>query len=71
MQRMEVFTGSGRRRRWTAEQKAQIVAESIRDWRDGVRGCAPARADAAAVVWLASGSASGCEPAQAGWHLRR
>lgn len=28
VRRLEVFTGSGRRRRWTAEQKAQIVTES-------------------------------------------
>jgi len=28
VQRLEVFTGSGRRRIWTAEQKARIVAES-------------------------------------------
>src|SRR5947209_13463763 len=28
VRRMEVFTGTGRRRRWTAEQKARIVAES-------------------------------------------
>jgi transposase len=28
VRRLEVFTGSGRRRAWTAEQKAQIVAES-------------------------------------------
>lgn len=26
--RLEVFTGAGRRRAWTAEQKAWIVAES-------------------------------------------
>jgi transposase len=26
--RLEVFTGTGRRRSWTAEQKARIVAES-------------------------------------------
>lgn len=26
--RLEVFTGTGRRRAWTAEQKAQIVGES-------------------------------------------
>lgn len=29
VQRIEVFTGSGRRRRWTAEQKALVVAETI------------------------------------------
>jgi transposase len=28
VQRVEVFTGTGRRRRWTAEQKAAIVAET-------------------------------------------
>ena len=28
VRRLEVFTGSGRRRAWTAEQKAGIVAES-------------------------------------------
>jgi transposase len=30
VRRLEVFTGTGRRRAWTAEQKAQIVAESYR-----------------------------------------
>jgi transposase len=29
VQRIEVFSGSGRRRRWTAEQKALIVAETF------------------------------------------
>src|SRR5204863_7452938 len=28
VRRLEVFTGAGRRRSWTAEQKEQIVAES-------------------------------------------
>jgi transposase len=28
VRRLEVFTGDGRRRTWTAEQKAQILAES-------------------------------------------
>ena len=28
VRRLEVFTGSGRRRAWTAEQKAQFVAET-------------------------------------------
>jgi transposase len=28
VRRLDVFTGAGRRRTWTAEQKAQIVAES-------------------------------------------
>jgi transposase len=38
--RLEVFTGSGRRRRWSAEQKAQIVAES---YESGDTVCAVAR----------------------------
>jgi len=29
--RLEIFTGAGRRRAWTAEQKAAIVAESLED----------------------------------------
>ena len=28
MRRVEVFTGAGRRRIWTTERKAQIIAES-------------------------------------------
>ena len=28
VQRLEVFTGAGRRRSWTADQKARIIAES-------------------------------------------
>jgi len=28
VRRVEVFTGTGRRRRWSREQKAQIIAES-------------------------------------------
>src|SRR5438309_934611 len=31
VRRLEVFTGAGRRRRWMAEQKARIVAESYAD----------------------------------------
>lgn len=38
--RLEVFTGTGRRRAWTAEQKAQIVAES---YESGETVCAVAR----------------------------
>jgi transposase len=30
-QRLEIFTGAGRRRAWTADQKAAIVAESFED----------------------------------------
>src|SRR5271165_1450634 len=31
VRRLEIFTGAGRRRAWTAEQKAAIVAESVED----------------------------------------
>lgn len=30
-QRLEIFTGAGRRRAWSPEQKAAIVAESLED----------------------------------------
>jgi transposase len=29
VRQLEIFTGTGRRRSWSAEQKAQIVAESL------------------------------------------
>jgi len=29
VRRLEIFTGAGRRRTWSAEQKGQIVAESL------------------------------------------
>ena len=31
VRRVEIFTGAGRRRRWTADQRAEIVAESFAD----------------------------------------
>src|SRR3954464_11631853 len=40
VRRLEVFTGAGRRRSWTAGQKAQIVAESHAE---GVTVCEVAR----------------------------
>jgi len=40
VRRMEIFTGSGRRRTWSAEQKAEIVAES---YAGGESVCAVAR----------------------------
>ena len=58
VRRLEVFTGAGRRRTWTAEQKAQIVAES---YEGGETVSAVARRhalDAATVVRLAARSAS-------------
>jgi transposase len=38
--RVEIFTGAGRRRIWTAQEKAAIVAESFED---SVRACHVAR----------------------------
>jgi transposase len=40
VRRLEVFTGTGRRRAWSAAQKAQIVAES---YESGETVCAVAR----------------------------
>ena len=40
VRRFEVFTGSGRRREWSDEQKAQIVAES---YEPGIKVCSVAR----------------------------
>lgn len=40
VRRFEVFTGSGRRREWSDESKAEIVAES---YEPGVKVCAVAR----------------------------
>ena len=40
VRRLEVFTGAGRRRTWTAEQKARIVAES---YESGETVCVVAR----------------------------
>jgi|SRR5215468_4748921 len=40
VRRLEVFTGAGRRRSWSAEQKAEIVAES---YESGESVCAVAR----------------------------
>jgi transposase len=39
-QRIELFTGTGRRRTWSGEEKAAIVAES---YVDGVKACQVAR----------------------------
>jgi transposase len=40
VRRLEVFTGAGRRRRWSAEEKARIIAES---YAQGDSVCAVAR----------------------------
>jgi transposase len=40
VRRIEVFTGAGRRRAWSAEDKARIVAETLQD---GETVCAVAR----------------------------
>ena len=40
VRRLEIFTGAGRRRSWSAREKAAIVAESFEE---GVRACHVAR----------------------------
>ncbi len=42
VRRLEVITGALGRRRWSAETKAGIVAESLAPGVGGVRGGAPA-----------------------------
>jgi hypothetical protein len=53
VRRMEASTGAGRRRRWSAEQKARIVAE-LRAGRDCVGRCASAWIDTTAIVRVAA-----------------
>jgi hypothetical protein len=71
VRRLEVFTGAGRRRRWTAEQKTRIVAESYESGETVCAGCAPARVDAAAVVRMAPAYAAGGRRGRQGDRLRR
>ena len=63
-QRIEVFTGTGRRRTWTAEQKAAIVAES---YAEGVTACQVARRHGLTAQqlfgWRREARAGAAEPA--------
>jgi transposase len=55
--RLEVFTGAGRRRTWSAEDKARIVAEIVAS-DDSVSALGPtARTFVVAIIWLATGIA--------------
>ena len=55
--RLEVFTGAGRRRTWSAEDKALIVAESLGKRRFCLSRGPTARTFTTAIVWLATGVA--------------
>lgn len=61
VRRLEIFTGSGRRREWPPEEKARIVAESY-EVDDGLCCGTPVWTFPAAIVHLASG----CSPADGG-----
>lgn len=64
IRRLEVITGTGRRRRFSTDDKARmrIVEETLAPGRGDVGGCSPAWADPAASVHVASAStASGNE----------
>ncbi len=52
VRRIEVFTGAGRRRSWSGEEKAAIIAESYGAG-ETVCAVAPSRANPAAAVRLA------------------
>ncbi|WP_431015550.1 IS66-like element accessory protein TnpA [Bradyrhizobium pachyrhizi] len=54
VRRLEVFTGAGRRRKWSDEDKARIVAEIVASGVFGVFSGPTAWIVAAAVVWLAT-----------------
>jgi hypothetical protein len=60
LRRPEMFTGAGRRRRWSDEDKARIVAE-IGERRLGLFSSPTAWIVAAAVVWLATSVAKSRE----------
>ena len=63
--RIEVLTGPARRRRWSAEEKARIVAETLVPGARVVRGCSALAALFAAGVRLATRGASRREAAPA------
>ena len=56
--RLEVFTGVGRRRRWTDEEKAWIVAESLDPATHGLGGGPALRAAPEPAVRLAPAAAA-------------
>ena len=67
VRRVEVFTGTGRRRRWTPEQKALIVAET---YESGETVSAVARRHGLAPHTNYS-HGGGRKQGEAGWHSRR
>ena len=54
VRRVEIINGIGGRRRWSVDDKARIVEETLVAGRGGVGDRPASRADAAAVVRLAS-----------------
>jgi hypothetical protein len=54
--RLEVITGTGRRRRFSEDDKARIMEETLVAGGGGFGGCASTRAVAAAAVRLAPAS---------------
>jgi transposase-like protein len=53
--RFEVLTAPGRRRRWSADEKARIIAETLVPGGTSVRGCA-----AVADLFAAGAGAARC-----------
>jgi hypothetical protein len=70
VRRVEVFTGAGRRRRWSPEQKALIVSETYQAG-ETVRAVARRQGSRPSSYSLGGGKRRGREPAKAVWPLRR
>ena len=66
--RVEIFTGAGRRRSWSAREKASIVAESFEE---GVRACHVARRRGLTPQQLFAWRREARRKAREGWMRRR
>ena len=64
--RVEVFVGTGRRRRWSSDEKARIVEETLAAGAVASEVADASRDFPAAVVWLATGRPASRERGRGG-----
>ena len=64
MGQITVFSGPERRRRWSDEERLQILTRGVLAWRVRRRGCAAARCLDGADLHLAAQAARGCTPSR-------